>query len=286
LFGKLFIPYMDISIVILNYKSRGLTLNCIKSIKEADFKNLKYEIIVVDNNSEDSLGDILAWQYPDIKFIQNKINLGMGAGNNIGIKQAQGDYIIIMNPDTIAFTDTFRRMHDFMEANPKVGIAGPQQFYPDKTVQDSCYRWHSLLTPIYRRIPLGKFRAAKKDLARFLMKDFNHKTTREVNWLLGSFLFCRLKALKQVGLFDERFFLYFEDTDLCRRFWKKNWQVVYYPEAKVIHNHIRQSAQDPWYKFLWNKATRHHVASWLKYLKKWGAHKSTNSFTNNTNNNL
>ncbi len=272
---------MDISIIILNYKSRGLALNCIKSIKEADFSSpllakegargrLKYEIIVVDNNSEDSINEILTWQYPDIKFIQNKRNLGMGAGNNVGIRQARGDYIVIMNPDTIAFTDTFKKMYDFMQANPEVGIAGPQQFYPNKTIQDSCYRWHSLLTPVYRRTPLGKFKFGQKDLDRFLMKDFDHQSTKEVDWLLGSFLFCRAKALEKVGLYDERYFMYFEDTDLCRRFWQKDWKIVYCPEAKLIHNHIRQSAEDPWYKFLWNKATRYHIASWLKYLRKWG----------------
>ncbi len=268
---------MDISIIILNYKSRGLALNCIKSIKEADFGDLKYEIIVVDNNSEDSIGEIIAWQYPEIIFIQNKRNLGMGAGNNVGIKKAQGDYITVMNPDTIAFKDTFKKLYNFMEANSEVGLAGPQQFYPNKTIQDSCYRWHNLLTPIYRRTPLGKLRFACKDLDKFLMKDFDHQSTREVNWLLGSFLFCRAKALKQVGLFDERFFIYFEDTDLCRRFWQKDWLVVYYPEAKIIHNHLRQSAEVPWYKFLWHKPTRYHIASWLKYLKKWRMRKEGKS---------
>jgi len=261
---------MDISIIILNYKSRGLVLNCIKSIKEADFSGLKYEIIVVDNNSEDSLSEILAWQYSEVKFIQNKYNLGMGGGNNVGIKVAKGKYIVIMNPDTIAFVDTFKKIHEFMELNSEVGLAGPKQFYPDKTVQASCYRWYKLLTPIYRRTFLGKLKFGKKDLSRFLMKDFDHNSSQEVDWLLGSFLFCRTKALEKVGRFDERFFLYFEDTDLCRRFWQKDWKVVYFPESKLIHNHIRKSAETPWYKFFWNKAARHHIISWFKYLKKWG----------------
>lgn len=261
---------MDISIIILNYKSKGFTLNCIKSIKEADFSKLKYEIIIVDNNSSDSIGEILAWQYSDIRLIKNKTNVGMGAGNNAGIREAQGKYIVIMNPDTLAFKDTFIKLYDFMQVNSRVGIVGPLQYNPDKTIQDSCYRWHGLLTPPYRRTPLGRFKFGQKDLDRFLMKDFDRQFSRKVDWLLGSFLFCRAKALNQVGLFDERFFLYFEDTDLCRRFWKNGWRVVYYPGAKIIHNHIRQSAQEPWYKFLWNKATRCHIISWIKYLRKWG----------------
>ncbi len=261
---------MDVSIVILNYKSKGDTLNCIKSIEEAEWNSLRYEIIVVDNSSEDSIGKILAWQYPEIIFIQNQKNLGMGAGNNVGIRRARGDYVVIMNPDTIAMHDTFVKLYDFMKASNKVGVVGPLQYNPDKTIQDSCYRWYGLLTPAYRRTPLGKLPFAKKDLDRLLMKDFDHQTEREVDWLLGSFLFCRVEALKQIGLFDERFFMYFEDTDLCRRFWEKKWQVVYYPEAKIIHNHARKSAQEPWYKFFTSRSTRGHIGSWLKYLLKWG----------------
>jgi GT2 family glycosyltransferase len=355
---------MDISIIILNYKSKGLTLSCIKSIKEADFTlpqpspsqgegELKHEIIVVDNNSGDSIGEILNWQYPEVKFIQNKKNLGMGAGNNVGIRRAMGEYIVIVNPDILVFKDTFRKLYDFMESNKDVGVIGPLQYNPDKTIQHSCYRWHSLFTPLYRRTPLGKFKFARRDLDRFLMKDLTPPTpplarggiqlssqpgsplirggiqkrpqpgttlikegiqkssqsetplvrgdrwisreqsssqspktppipnirggAKEVDWLLGSFLFCRGTALKEVGMFDERFFLYFEDTDLCRRFWRKGWKVVYFPEAKVIHNHSRQSARGSWYKFLGNAATRYHIASWVKYLRKWGySHKTVN----------
>ncbi|MFA4941971.1 MAG: glycosyltransferase family 2 protein [Patescibacteria group bacterium] len=267
---------MNISIIILNYKSRGLALNCIKSVKEANFGNLQYEIIVVDNNSNDGLGEILAWQYPDVKFIQNKKNIGMGAGNNVGIKKAQGDYVVIMNPDTIAFTDTFLEIYNFMENEKEVGIAGPKQFYPDKTIQDSCYRWYNLFTPVYRRTPLGKLKFAEKDVDRFLMKDFDHNSIREVDWLLGSFLFCRRVCLDKIGLFDERFFMYFEDTDLCRRTWGKGWKVVYFPKSQIIHNHKRESAETPWYRFLWNRASRAHIASWLKYLGKWGMNKFSN----------
>ena len=96
---------MDISIVILNYKSKGHTLNCIKSIEEADFildeKKITYEIIVVDNDSGDSIGEVLNWQHPNVEFIQNNKNLGMGAGNNVGIKKAKGDWILILNNDTV-----------------------------------------------------------------------------------------------------------------------------------------------------------------------------------------
>ncbi|MDP2737117.1 MAG: glycosyltransferase family 2 protein [bacterium] len=259
---------MDISIIIVNYKSKDLTLNCIKSIKDADWPGLDYEIIVIDNYSGDLRGDDLR-QLGDIKFIMNGRNLGMGAANNLGIRQAQGKYIVVMNPDTIAGKDVFINLFDYLENHSEVGAAGPKQLNPDGSLQDSCFRWPGLMTPLFRRTPLGKIGLGKKDLDRFLYKDYNKEKAREVNWLLGSFLFCRGEALRQAGVFDERFFLYFEDTDLCKRFHRLGWKVVFYPEVAIIHNHARQSARLPWYKFYQNKATWHHLASWARYLKKW-----------------
>jgi len=261
---------MDISIIIVNYKCKGQTLSCIKSINEADFGGLRYEIIVVDNNSEDGIGYILKWQYPEVVFIQTGKNSGMGGGNNYGIKKAAGEFVAVMNPDIIAFKDAFSKLYAFMRNRPDVGIAGPKQYNPDRSLQDSCYRWHSFLTPVFRRTPLGLLSFGRRDIDKFLMKDFDHNSIKEVDWLLGSFLFIRKKALDEAGGFDDKnFFLYFEDTDLCRRFWQKNWRVVYFPDAEVIHNHSRKSAEDPWYKFFTNPAARAHIASWVRYLIKW-----------------
>jgi len=259
---------MDISIIIVNYKSKDLTLNCLKSIKQADWPGLDYEIIVVDNYSVDLTSRDLE-AFGEIKFVMNGKNLGYGAANNQGISRAQGRYIVIMNPDTVAAKDVFAKLHDYLENNPSVGVVGPKQFNLDGTVQETCFRWPGFLTPLYRRTPLGKIGKARKDLDRFLYRDYNKNSPRQVDWLLGSFLFCRASALRQVGVFDEKYFLYFEDIDLCRRFWRSGWQVVYNPEAAITHNHIRQSAKAPWYKFFKNSAAWHHLASWLKYLWKW-----------------
>jgi len=261
---------MDLSIIIVNYKSKGHTLNCIKSVEKSDFANLKYEIIVVDNNSHDSIGKILNWQNPNIIFIQNKKNYGLGRANNIGIKKAKGKYIVVMNPDTIALDDVFKKLYFYMEENPEVGLVAPRQLNPDKTIQNSCFRYPGIFVLLSRRTFLGNYSLAQKSIDKYLMKDFDHKSEKEVDWILGSFMFMRADALKTVGLFDEKFFLYFEDIDLCRRFWAKKWKVVYYPFAQIIHNHARESAQIKWYKFFLSKTSRYHFSSWLKYLKKWG----------------
>lgn len=259
---------MDISIIIVNYKSKDLTLNCVNSIVSADWPGLDYEIIVVDNYSGDLKGGDLK-QFGDIKFIMNGRNIGLGAANNKGARLAEGKYIVIMNPDTLVEKKAFFQLYDFMEKNPKVGVVGPKQLNLDGSLQLSCFRWPKLLTPVFRRTPLGRTGFGKRDLDRFLYKDYNKNSQREVNWILGSFLFCRSEALRQIGLYDEDFFLYFEDTDLCKRFWRHGWKVVYYPQAVITHNHIRQSARNPWYKFFKSKAAWHHLASWVRYLWKW-----------------
>lgn len=263
---------IDISIIIVNYKSKDLTLNCIKSIKAAQFiineKRLKYEIIVIDNNSEDGIGKIIS-KY-DVIFIQNIKNIGMGKANNIGFKIAKGKFIVVINPDILVNKDTFTKLYEFMEENINVGIVGPKQLSKDNKIQNTCFRNYKLLTPIFRRTFIGKFKFAKKDIQRFLMDDFNKKIIKEVQWVMGSFLFIRKRALKSVGFFDKRFFLYFEDTDLCRRFWKNNWKVVYFPKTKIIHYHKRESAKNPLYKFFLSKTLKYHIASWYKYFIKWG----------------
>ncbi len=261
---------MDISIVIVNYNSKGLTLSCLKSLSEANWQGLSHEIIVVDNNSDDYLGDILAWQYPQVRFVESATNIGMGAGNNLGLAEATGKYFVVMNPDTLALPETFQTLYKYLEANPQVGVVGPKQFNPDRSVQNSCYRWHSLLTPIYRRTFLGSSLAGRRDLDRFLMTDFDHQSIRPVDWLLGSCLFMPATLYHQLGGFDDRFFLYFEDTDLCRRVHQAAYQVVYNPQAAIIHNHNRQSAKTSVWNFYTNRTTRIHIASWFKYLWKWG----------------
>jgi len=259
---------MDLSIVILNYKTKNLVKQCIKGIKMQNLP-MEHETIVVDNASGDDVGDMLLEKFPDIKFIQSEENQGYAAGNNLGIKQAQGRYILILNPDVAVWENSIERLHKFMEENRDVAVAGPKLINPDKTRQYSCYRFPRFLTPIYRRTPLGKLSFAKKDLENYLMKDFDHGSNKEVDWLLGACWLVRKEAIDKVGLMDERFFLYFEDIDWCKRFWQSGYKVYYVPEAKMVHYHERLSAQESWTRGLLNQATRTHVKSWLKYFLKY-----------------
>ncbi|MBU0619905.1 MAG: glycosyltransferase family 2 protein [Patescibacteria group bacterium] len=260
---------MDLSIIIVNYKSKEKTLNCIQSIKESDLDNLKYEIIVVDNASQDDSQKIITLQYPEINFIQSEKNLGMGGGNNLGIKQTRGEFILILNPDTTVKKDAIKTLYNYIKNNEKVGIVGPKLLNPDNTLQYSCFRFPKFYTPILRRTFMGKF--FKKYLNNFLMEDFDHNSIKEVNWLMGSCLMIDKKKFNLIKpLFDKRFFMYCEDIDLCYRACEAKYKIIYNPKAIIIHDHIRSGIEKPWYisPFL-NKLAREHIKSWIKYFWKW-----------------
>ncbi|MBI2099354.1 glycosyltransferase family 2 protein [Candidatus Uhrbacteria bacterium] len=259
---------MDLSIVILNYKSKNMVRECLAGIRMAA-PALKYEIIVVDNGSGDGVGKTLSENFPEVKFIASPENVGFAAGNNLGIRASIGRYILIMNPDIAVFAGSVEALVRYMDENKEVGLAGPKLLNPDRTVQDSVYRFPRKMTPVYRRTPFGKTPTGKQEIQRYLMKDWNHEGEAEVDWLLGACLMIRREAMEQVGLLDERFFLYFEDTDWCRRFWEKGWKVSYVPESTMVHFHRRESAESPLLSSLFKKTTQAHIRSGVKYFLKY-----------------
>ncbi|OGM00618.1 hypothetical protein A2480_00600 [Candidatus Uhrbacteria bacterium RIFOXYC2_FULL_47_19] len=260
---------MDVSIIILNYRSRGLVYQCIKTIRLYP-SDCSYEIIVVDNGSGDGIGDFLAERFPEVRFIDAKANLGFAAGNNLGIRAAKGRYILIMNPDITVRPGSIDALVRFMDKHPDVGVAGPKLLRPNGKVDESCYRFHRWLTPIFRRTPLGRLQSGRTENDRYVMADFDRLESRNVDWLLGAVLIVRRSALDKVGLLDEGYFMYFEDTDWCRRFWQDGYQVVYFVDSIMVHCHERLSAQVLWLFGPFNLAARRHIRSAIYYFRKWG----------------
>lgn len=280
---------MDLSIIILNYKQKGLVKQCIKGILSAR-PQLKYEVIVVDNNSQDgclfavkelfksssapplttpSLLAKLEPSLPPLITIQAKQNLGFAAGNNLGIKKAQGKYVLILNPDIAVVARGLEKMIEFMENHSQIGIIGPKLINPDGSVQDSCRRFPNWPIPLFRRTIFGQLPRAKKILRHYLMADWNHESNAPVDWLFGACLLIRKSALDKIGLFDERFFMYFEDLDLCRRFWEAGFSVYYFAEVEMVHYHQRLSAEKSGILGIFDQATRIHLLSGLKYFAKY-----------------
>lgn len=260
---------MDLSIIILNYKSRGLLKQCLKGILQQHIE-LTYEIIVVDNYSHDGCDEMMRREFAQIQFIQSGANGGFAVGNNIGIRRSQGKYVLVLNPDIAVLSNAIERMYRFMEEHPKVGLCAPKLLNPDGTIQTSCRQFPSILTIALRRSPLGKLPWAKRALRRFLMLDWDHNDNRPVDWVLGACMMVRRSAMEKVGLMDERFFLYFEDVDWCRRFWHAGYPVMYLgAEAELVHYHQRLSAESHGLSGIFSYPTRVHITSGIKYFAKY-----------------
>lgn len=259
---------MQLSIVIVNYNTGALTSACIGSCLQQSLPR-RTEIIVVDNNSADNSVAYLRSDFPEVTVIDNPHNQGLAAGVNVAVNIAKGKFILLLNPDIIALNGSIMNLVNFMSDHDDVGIAGGQLLSPDGSIQNSCFRFYKLSTIIYRRTILGKTPAGRREISRFLMKDFNHTETQDVDWLMGSCLLLRSAAIKEVGGMDERFFLYFEDVDWCRRFWQAGWRVTYVPSSRFSHFHQRASRRGTVGGLLTNWATREHIRSAIKYFLKY-----------------
>ncbi len=254
---------IKLSIIILNYKSAGLVKQCLKGLGNLSL-DFSYEIIVVDNNSHDNLEEMIIKNYPNVKFIRAKKNRGFASGNNFGLRKAVGDYLLILNPDIAVLEGSLQKMLAFLKHNEKIGMVVPQLLNPDRTIQNSVMRFPRFIIPVYRRTFLGKFTKPKKMLKWYLMKDWDHNSNRVIEWALGACMMVKREALEDVGYLDERYFLYVEDTDWCRRFWEKDWQINYVASARMIHYHMRESAEN-----FFTKLNIIHILSWLKYFWKF-----------------
>jgi GT2 family glycosyltransferase len=259
-----------ISIIIVNYNPIYELRECLKAIAQSHTK-LPLETIIVNNVATCSLQCLLSefWQNLSVKLIQNQKNLGYARAVNLGIKNAGGRYLLIINPDVRITPGTIDKMVAFLDSREDIGILAPQLLNPDGTIQNSCFRFPHLWTPIIRRTFLQNFSTGRKELARYLMFDFDHENPKEVDWVLGAAMMTRDILLKRVGLMDERFFLYFEDVDWCRRFQDCGFKIVYFPQARFFHQYSRSSAKNRGFDFILNKFFWFHLISAIKYFKKW-----------------
>ena len=258
---------MDLSIIILNYHNKNLTKELLKNLFELNLA-YQYEIIVVDNGSYDGVGEVVK-KFDKVKFIQSKKNGGFAYGNNLGIKQARGKYIMIMNPDLAILSDAIEVLYGYMDNHPEVALAGPRLINADKSVQYSCTSFPDWRLPMYRRTSLANTGVGQKWLHKYLMKDFDHYQNNYVPSLFGACLIFRKSVLDKVGLLDERYFMYMEDLDWSRRFWQAGYKVAYVGQAEIIHLHRRQSAAESLPRTLFSKSARYHVLSFIKYLLKF-----------------
>lgn len=260
---------MDLSIAINSYKNPELLRLCLNSIKKHSGR-LDCEIIVTDSETEEDTEIMMREEFPEIKFIAHKKNVGFQKLLKKGIIESQSPYILALNSDIIVTEGSIQKLLDFVKSNPDIGLAGPQLLNFNGTLQYSCFRYYKPATILYRRTFLRNLPFAQKHLDWFLMKDYDHQTPKEVDWLMGSALMISKRAIEKVGLMDPQFFMYMEDVDWCRRFWESKFKVMYFPGAKMMHYHGKGSAKGGFfYSIFLNRLTWIHIISAIKYFKKY-----------------
>ena len=224
----------DLSVVILTYNVREMVLDCVESVMQAS-DGLRVEIIVSDNCSTDGTVEAVRERYPDVFMVENTENLGYAAGNNRGIEVSRGRHVLILNPDTVVDKDALRFTLEYAESHPECGVVGCRVLNPDGSVQQSWFAKWSLFQALW--IGLGL-----QSVAPMVRIDGRRKFTREppdravqVDRLLGCFLWIRRDVIDRVGMFDEDFFLYGEEEDLCQRVRDAGLEVHYYPGVDTVH---------------------------------------------------
>ena len=224
-----------LSIIIVNYNAVRLLQKCL-SLVYAETKRIPFDVWVIDNNSMDTSVTMVQQNFPQVNLIENKENVGFAKANNQAITKCAGDYILLLNPDTLVLQNALEKIVDFMDENLTVGICGCKVLNEDGTLQLACRR--SIPTPeiaFFRLTGLSKLFPKSKIMARYNLTYLNPDNPHEVDAVSGAFLMIRRKVVDGIGLLDERFFMYGEELDWCLRTKKAGWMVMYYPGAEIIH---------------------------------------------------
>ncbi|MGB5062554.1 MAG: glycosyltransferase family 2 protein [Candidatus Competibacter sp.] len=223
-----------VSVIIVSFNTRELLRECLNTLA-AEADEVCYEVIVVDNASRDGSADMLAADFPQIRLIRSEVNLGFAAANNRGFEIVQGRYVVLLNSDAFPRPGALRNAVAHMDADPKIGLGGARLVGRDDSWQPSARLFPS---------PLNDFLSLSGLSARFPRSRFFGRVDRtwadpgqpaEVDWVPGAFSIIRRDVLEQIGYFDEAFFLYYEEVDLCRRIKAAGYKVCYWPDVVVAH---------------------------------------------------
>ena len=251
-----------LDIIIVNYNSTDCLLNCLKSLYDT-LADLSANVFVQDNGSRDGVGRINK-QFPEVHFCQNKSNIGFASAVNNALKQCSAPYVVLLNPDSLVKKGFFISILQYMTDNPNVGIIGPKILDGDGKIQGSARSFPTPLTAFFGRKSLitRLFPNNPVTTSNVLTTQSDGKTPMEVDWVSGACMVVNKKAIDKVGVLDERFFIYWEDADWCRRMRDAGWKVVYFPKSCVIH-HVGVSSD----QFLIRSLFEFHKSVYLLFEK-------------------
>lgn len=231
---------------------------------------LDYEVLVADSATLEPTEMLMREEFPQVRFFPFKENVGFKTLVNVSLEQALGEYVFLINSDILLSPEAVPSMLSYLKGHPEIGILGPKQFNFNGGLQQSCFHFYRPQTILYRRTWIGKLPFARKHLHWFTLKDQDLTVPTAVDWIIGSAMLVSKKKAEIVGPLDDRFFMYMEDVDWCRRFWEKGFQVVHFPLAFVHHYHGKGSARGGFFgSLLFNRLTWYHIESALRYFWKY-----------------
>ncbi len=225
---------IDISIVLITWKMKSLLEKLLESIKEYS-TGFSYEIIIVDNNSQDGTIEMIETKFPDIILLKNNENLGVAPARNIGMKIAKGKYVLILDADMQLKENSILKLYEFMEQHSDCGLVGSKLIYENGDLQYSCKRFPSIFSLLARRLEGISFVKNSKTLNNHIMADWDHNSIQEVDYVIGACQFFRKDVIDRIGYYDDKIFYGPEDLDFCLRIWRAGWKVYYYSFTSIIH---------------------------------------------------
>lgn len=227
---------IDVSIIIINYNTFDLTCNCIESIIEKT-REVKYEIIVVDNASPDKNAGLFLERFQDIILVQSETNAGFAAGNNLGIRHASGQFLLLLNSDTLLINDAVSLSFGRLKREPEIAALSAQLLNEDGSVQHPAGNFMSISLELIKLFHLKIFLSKEKATRRFLGFDFDHQVEMESDWIWGTFFMIRRSVVDKMpgSILPETYFMYCEDMEWGYLIHKMGYKLLFFPDAKVIH---------------------------------------------------
>ena len=237
-------PRSLISIIIVSWNARDYLRQCLASLFTEECRHA-LEVIVVDNASSDGSPEMVAKSYPQVRLLRNATNHGFALANNQGIAVATGKYVCLVNSDVKVLPDCLNRLVEYAENHSEAGMIGPRIIGGDGKLQRSCRGFPTVWNMFCRALALDSILPRTRMFTGYSLRHWPQETGRTVDILSGCFWLVRCKALAEVGGLDESFFMYGEDMDWCKRFWKHGWELAFVPSAEAIHYGGASSANAP-----------------------------------------
>lgn len=237
-------PDLELSILICSWNTLEDTRACLQSL-EAARNEANFEVIVVDNNSADGSPQMIETEFPWVRLYKMSENLGFTGGNNFALTNRHARNAMLLNSDTIVHPGAIRRLMEYHRENPDVGMIGPKLLNPDGSIQYSCRRFPNPVAALFRNTPIGKLFPNNRFTRDYLMEDFSHNETIDVDWVSGAALFASGEVLDKIGYLDPAYFMYCEDVDWCWRCHEAGFPVRYLHDAVITHAIGRSTDKAP-----------------------------------------